>query len=93
MDWNIIFMLLTLILFIGTSIALYRRKDRAEEVLPDHPLLYVIAVQELRQGPSPSASSVPIEIMELDQVVVKKQLYVYGESILESESSGSPSSA
>ena len=75
-------LLLTLILFIGSSFALYLRPEVAVESKQDHPLMYVVTVQELVNGPP---VSVPDIFAELEQKVVKKQLYIYGESVMESE--------
>lgn len=84
MDWNIFFVLLTLILLVATSIAVCKRKEtEAEGAPPDTPLLYVVAVQELRDTPVVT-QSVPQAFKELSQIVLKKQLYIYGESVAES---------
>lgn len=82
MDVSVFFLLLTLVLFVVVSLVLFFQPDQVfEHEKPDYPLLYVVGVQELREGgagPTPGPASFP---RIQDQHLVRKQLLVYGESV------------
>lgn len=80
MDWNIIFLILTMMLFLGTSIAVYLRPSLTKESDPDLPLLCVVVVQELMEGPP---ASMPKLFQQLDQRVLKEQLFIRGDAVYE----------
>lgn len=86
MESSIFFLVLTIILFVGTSVILYFRPDeefKAEK--PQDPLLFVVGVQERRDRVPGTGVPVTFPRPE-DQVLVKKQLLVYGESMPDVES-------
>lgn len=78
MDWDLLFLILTMILMIGSSVAVYFRSSSGSQVKDDHPLMYVIAVQESVSGPP---AYVPVEIQQLDQTIVSEKLFVYGQAV------------